>query len=416
VSRPKRPGKIKRVALVFPASISWLAVLARGVTDYARQHAGWEFTTSPPTLSEAEEIVLTVRGLRGWPGDGAIATISDQGAARAARRLGIPVVCVGGNLRECSLPRVMVDQYAVGRLAADHLLELGLRQLAFYGLRGLWYSEERQRGFVDRARKAGVACAVFDSPPITDANANWRQRRGPLNQWLPSLRLPVGIMAVHDYRARIVADECARLGLEVPHDVAVLGVNNDQTTCEFCHPTLSSVSRSAWQIGYEAAGMLDRLMAGQSLPGRDVIVQPDGIVPRRSTDTIAVDDPHVTAAVRFMRDHVGEAFGIERVMQHVSVSRRRLHEQFQRLLGRTPYGYLCQLRVERAKRLLAAPERIKMQKTANACGFSSSARMRLVFQRVTGTTPLAYHRRHGGVTGAKSADPSRQAATSDGAA
>jgi LacI family transcriptional regulator len=203
-------------------------------------------------------------------------------------------------------------------------------------------------------------------------------------------------MAVHDYRARIVADECARLGLDVPHDVAVLGVNNDQTACEFCQPTLSSVSRSAWQIGCEAAGVLDRLMARQPAPPGKILVPPEGVVLRRSTDTIAVDDPHVTAAVHFMHDHLGEVFGIERVNQNVPVSRRYLHEHFRRLLGRTPYEYLCQLRVEQAKRLLAVPRRVKMQKIANACGFSSPARMRLVFRRVTGTTPLAYYQLHGG--------------------
>ena len=119
------------------------------------------------------------------------------------------------------------------------------------------------------------------------------------------------------------------------------------------------------------------------------------MVSRKSTDTVAVDDPHVTAAVRFMRDHLDEAFGMERVMEHLPVSRRHLHEQFRRLLGRTPYEYLCQLRVERAKRLLAAPGPVKMQKVANACGFTSPARMRLVFHRVTGMTPLDYHRQSG---------------------
>jgi LacI family transcriptional regulator len=386
----------KQVALIFPTSVSWLAVLARGVAEYARQHANWDFTTSPPTLSEAEEVVLTVLNLRGWPGDGVIATIIDRSEARAARRLGIPVVCVGGNLHDCGLPCVMVDQYAVGRLGAEHLLELGLRRLAFHGLRGPWYSQERQRGFVDCAREAGATCEVFNSAPISDPHAKWRQRRGPLSQWLTTLRPPVGIMAVHDYRARIVADECARLGLDVPHDVAVLGVDNDQTACEFCQPALSSVSRSAWQIGYEAARLLDRLMAHQPAPPGDILVPPEGVVRRRSTDTIAVGDPHVTAAVRFMRDHLGEVFGIERVNQNVPVSRRYLHEHFRRLLDRTPYEYLCQLRVQRAKELLAVPGRVKMQKIANACGFSSPARMRLVFRRVTGTTPLAYYQLHGG--------------------
>ena len=384
----------QQVALVFPVTVSWLATLARGVADYSREHAGWAFTTSPPSLPDADEVILSVRGLRGWPGQGAIATLSNAAEARAARQLGIPVVCIGGKLRHCGLPRVMVDQVAVGRLAAEHLLQLGLRRLAYYGLHGPWYSQARQQGFLERAKTAGVPCEVFETPPVANPGSQWRQTREPLGQWLQSLRLPVGILAVHDYRARVVTDECARLGLAVPHDVAVMGVNNDQTTCEFCQPGLTSVSCSAWQIGYEAARLLDRRLAGQAVPAGDVLIPPEGVVQRRSTDTLAVDDPHVTAAVHFMRDHLGEVFGIQQVMGHVSVSRRRLHEQFHRLLGCAPYEYLCRLRVQRASQLLAVPGRVKMQNIAHACGFSSAARMRLVFQRVTGTTPLAYHRPH----------------------
>jgi LacI family transcriptional regulator len=408
-----RTADPKKVALAFPTAVSWLAVLADGVADYARRHGGWDFTTSPPTLAEAEELALTTHSLKDWPGDGVIAIISDRAEARAARRLEIPVVSVGGNLRDCGLPRVMVDPYAVGRLAAEHLLQRGLRQLAYYGLRGPWYSQERRRGFVDRAVAAGVPCEVFEMPPNTDPRATWLKRRAPLAQWLQRLPLPVGILAVHDYRARVLVDECVRLGLDVPHDVAVLGVDNDRTVCEFCQPTLSSVSRSAWQVGYEAAALLDRLMSGQPAPRSTILIPPDGVVARRSTDTVAVDDPHVGAAVHFMRDHLSEVFGIEQVMKHVSVSRRRLHELFLRLLQRTPYEYLCHLRVERAKQLLAVPQRVKMQKIAAACGFSSPARMRLVFQRVAGTTPLAYHRRHGGILAANSADPGQRRTPTD---
>ena len=134
----------------------------------------------------------------------------------------------------------------------------------------------------------------------------------------------------------------------------------------------------------------------------DVRIPPGGVIARRSTDTITVEDPHVRAAVHFMRDHLHEAFGLERVLEHLDVSRRLLHERFQRLLGRPPYEYLCNLRVERAKQLLSIPNRVKMRKIAAECGFSSAARMRLVFQRVAGVTPLEYYRLHGIVAASKS--------------
>jgi LacI family transcriptional regulator len=388
--------RLKNIALVFPMFVSWLSVLAEGVAGYARRHADWKFTTSPPMFLEAQEITLNIYSLKEWKGDGAIAIVTNPAEVCLARQLDIPVVCINGNLQDCGLPRVMVDQYLVGRLAADHLLNLGLKRLAYYGLQGPWYSLERQRGFEERAREASIQCDVLETPPNTDMHKTLRQRRGPVSHWLKTRQPPVGILAVHDYRARVLADECILLGLDVPKEVAVLGVDNDHTVCEFSQLSLSSVSPSAWKVGFEAAKLLDCLMNGQPELGRDILIPPEGVVQRHSTDTIDVDDPNVSIAVQYMRDHLGQMFGIEQVMKHVPVSRRRLHEQFQRLLHRTPYEYLLHLRVERAKQLLAEKTAVKMQKIANACGFSSPERMRLVFQRFTGMTPLSYRRQQMG--------------------
>jgi LacI family transcriptional regulator len=395
-------SRVRQVALVLPVNVSWGAVLAQGVADYSREHEPWDFTTSPPTMAEAEEVALTPYSLKGWVGQGAIAVINNAAEARAARRLGFPVVCVNGNVRNPALPRVMSDYYAGGQMAAEHLLDRGSQRLAYFGLKGPWYSSERKRGFTDRAKQAKVPCEVFDMPPNTDLRASWHDRRHAVAAWLKTLQTPIAILAVHDYRARVLIDECLRLGWNVPHDVAVLGMDNDLTACEFCQPTLSSVARAAWKIGYEAARMLHLLMDGRPVQTLELRIPPDGIVARRSTDTITVEDPHVRAAVHFMRDHLHEVFGLERVLEHLDVSRRLLHERFQRLLGRPPYEYLCGLRVERAKQLLSVPKRIKMRKIAAECGFSSAARMRLVFQRIAGMTPLEYHRLQGIVAASKS--------------
>jgi LacI family transcriptional regulator len=384
------------VALAYPVAVPWTALFMRGVIDYAAQHGGWILTTSPPTLTGAEEHAISVYSLKGWPGDGAIAAICTRAEAEAARHLGIPVVNLGGAMRDPGLPRVMADPRAIGSMAAEHLLERGFRRLAYCGTRGLWYSHERAIGFAQRAAQAGVSCEVYQAPRFSNPRAAWQERVAPLERWLRSLELPVGLLAVHDYRARALVDQCSRLGLKVPHDVGVIGVDNDPTVCEFCRPTLSSVSRNAWRMGYEAAALLDRLMDGEGPPGRETLIAPDGIVARQSTDTVVVDDPHVAAAVHFMRDHLGESFGIERVIERVSISRRQLELRFRRALACTPHAYLCRLRIEKAKGLLAGGGDMKMRNVAAACGFPCPERMRLVFQRLTGLTPLEYRRKQRG--------------------
>ena len=135
--------------------------------------------------------------------------------------------------------------------------------------------------------------------------------------------------------------------------------------------------------------MLDRLMDGLPTPD-DVAIPPASVAARQSTDTIAVDDPPLAAAVHFIHDHLGERFGVERVVEASAISRRQLESRFRRVLDCTPHDYLCRKRVERAKQLLSAPGRIKLHSVVTACGFPSVERMRLIFKRFTGMTPLEF--------------------------
>ena len=389
-----RRKQVRRVALGgFPVTLPWVALFARGLSAYAEEHGDWIITTGAPSRTRGEfRSELDAYTLKGWPCDGAILAIDSHAEARVARRLGFPVVCMSAAVADVRVPRVMVDDRALGRMAADHLLERGLRHLAYLGMAGFWYSEQRGAGLVERAREAGVSCDVTMMPRPTNSRTPWHRRVAPLDRWLQRLPRPVGLLATHDYLSRIAVDECRRLGLNVPHEVAVVGTGNDIISCEFCQPTLSSVDRNTWRVGYEAAALLDRLMAGKAPPAHDILIPPQTVIARQSTDTINVDDAEVAAAIRCMSDHLAEAYGVDKVMRHVTVSRRQLELRFRRALGCSPHQYLCRLRVQAAKRLLERPEHIKLQKIAMSCGFSGIEHLHDAFHRAIGTTPVEYHR------------------------
>ena len=389
----------RHVAIAYPLAVPHMTIFLRGVMDYAQRHGGWSLTTSPPSLIGAGEETLTLNGLRGWPGHGVMAAILNHADIRSARRLGIPVLNMASTLRDTGIPRLRPDHYAMGHLAAEHLLERGLRRLAYYGVQGCWFSVLRGRGFIECGEQAGATCDALEVPRSSGPWANWLKRTGLLVRWLKQLRPPVGLLGVQDYRARAVIEECDRLGLRIPHDVAVIGMEDDPTLCEFCRPTLSSVLRDSWRMGVESAEMLDRLMDGLPTP-IDVAIPPVGVVARQSTDTIAVEDPHLAAALHFIHDHLSEPFGIDRVVRATSISRRQLETRFRRVLGCTPYDYLSRKRIERAKQLLSAPGKIKLHNLVTACGFSSAERMRLIFKRLTGMTPLEYRQAEKKGTGA----------------
>ncbi|NLE36611.1 MAG: substrate-binding domain-containing protein [Pirellulaceae bacterium] len=383
----------KNVAIAFPLAVPHLALFMRGVTDYARANASWTFTVSPTIVGPfPETLAMPLRCLRDWPGDGVIGVITNDQDAEDAANLRIPVVNLAAATRVSRQPRVTVDHRAIGQMAAEHLLDCGLRRFVYLGIKDVWYSELRRDGFAERIAEAGGLLQVYETPLRNNPNSSWQSGLEEIRHCLENIFPPVGIFAVHDYRARLLVDECFRMGFAVPNDVAILGVDNDEIVCEFCQPSLSSVSRNGYQVGYEAAALLDRLMDGQKPPNHDLWIPPDGVVKRESTDLIAVHDPHVATAVRFIQDHIEEPFGVEKLLQLLPVSRRRFENLFKEYLGRTPYEYLCHVRVKRAKEILAGTEHLGIGEVARRSGFPNSQRFRLVFTRLVGKTPTAYRR------------------------
>ena len=306
------------------------------------------------------------------------------------RQTGLPVVNFSGSLRGAGLPRVMVDQQAIGRQAAEHLLDCGFRRFAYHGLERVWSSELRKKAFVEHVLRRGGECSVLEVPSSIGRRRSWHDWQEPLQQWLRTLKPPVGLMAVHDRRATMVLDTCGRLGLRVPDDVAVIGADNDEVSCEICHPPLSSIARNDWRLGREVAALLDRLMSGKRPPAADVLVPPEGVVRRRSTDVVAIEDPHVALVARFIHENLSQPFGMESLAPLVPISRRWLAHQFKECLGITPHEFICRARVERAKELLTRPKKLPLKQISSACGLSEPRRFRVVFQRLTGTTPAEY--------------------------
>ncbi len=179
----------------------------------------------------------------------------------------------------------MVNHFLAGRMAADHLLERGLRDLAFFGWNNLWYSNQRRLGFFARAAEARLGHQeALLLTPRAEAHLSWTQRSEGPARWLASLPRPCGVFAVHDYRAQFLVEACGEAGRRIPEDIALIGMDNDETICDHSVPTLTSVSRNSEQVGWAALALVDRLIRGGRPPTQDLLLDPDGVVTRQSTD------------------------------------------------------------------------------------------------------------------------------------
>jgi LacI family transcriptional regulator len=380
-SRADRP----QVAIALPVAMPRFEQAFRGVIAYARAHTQWSFMLSPETHT------LPVDWLEGWDGAGAIAMVMTPDEAAVARRLPMPVVTLSGALESPGVTQVTVDDEAVGRLAARHLLQTGVEHFAYYGLQSIWYAQQRGRGFTECLREAGHPCQTFEAISPLRNRTGWGDDQAAVEVWLQYLPKPVGILASTDHRARLLIHACERLGLAVPDEVAVVGVDNDLVTCEFTQPTLSSVDCASYTMGYHAAAALHQRMedATDQPPWRKLL-PPSRVIHRRSSDLSLVGDGYVQQAVRYVRDHIEEPFGVEALLNASGVSRRRLEYGFRTELGCTPHEYICQRRVERAKQMLLTSEHVSLRAVAEGCGFRDGRHLRRIFMRWTGQSPKQY--------------------------
>ena len=170
-----------------------------------------------------------------------------------------------------------------------------------------------------------------------------------LSNWVKQLPKPIGIMACYDLRGQQLLEVCRRMGIAVPDEVAVIGVDNDELLCNLSDPPLSSIIPDTHRTGYEAAHILDRLMSGKKCATREVRIAPLGIVTRQSTDVLAIADTDISQAVRFIRQHACDGIKVEDVLNAVPLSRRVLENRFKRLLGRTPHDEILRMQFQRSR-------------------------------------------------------------------
>ncbi|MEZ6041003.1 MAG: DNA-binding transcriptional regulator [Planctomycetaceae bacterium] len=374
------------VALLIETSNAYSRGIIDGVISFVRQTGNWSVY-----LPEQERGARPPDWLNRWKGDGIIARVENTSIARAVQKTKLPTVDISAGRFLSGVPWVETDDSTIAMLAAEHLIERGFQHLAFCGDPGFNWSFMRQTQFEQSALAAGCTCDIHNSISRMDTDYSWNRDRRKLRSWLRRLPRPVGIMACYDIKAQQLLSICRDEEIRVPEEVAVIGVDNDRRLCELCDPPLSSVVPNSWKTGYQAASLLNQMMSGRMVDQCGHLIAPIGIETRQSTDILAIDDDHVSAAVRFIRSRACEGIDVSDVLKAVPLSRRVLESRFRTLVGRTPHAEITRVRIDRVKTLLRETEQ-PLASIAQAAGFRHVEYLSVAFRKATGRTPREYRR------------------------
>lgn len=382
-----------RIALIVPTDAWYDRVLIDGITTYSREHGPWRLVLQTDNSHHRVE-----PWLQRWKPDGILARITGAAMAARVRRLGIPVVDLLEESGASGIPRIVCDDRGVVQAAVDHLLDCRFQHLAYAGSCDHHFSRRRLECFRDCFHLRAQAAKRGDGMQLTSAEilSRWEpspRLRSELAGWLHGLPKPVGIVACNDFWGSEILQVCQEFDLDVPNEIAVIGIDDDPVISQLCMPPLSSVGVNARAIGYRAAAMLHGMITRGESPPPETFVEPGPVRPRASTDTLAIPDADVAATVRFVRDQACERLTIAKVAAKLGVSPRTLKRKFTRHLGHSPTVEIIRSRLRRARELLVATD-LPLPDVARRTGFLHTETLHRAFKKHTGVTPCEYRRVH----------------------
>jgi LacI family transcriptional regulator len=380
---------IRKVILLLETSRAHVRGLVHGIARYSRLHGPWIFCTDTSFYTKRGALSW----LRNWGADGMIAP--DASEYKEIIRMGLPTIVyrVARN-RLPHLPVIIADNEKVGEMAAEHLLDRGFCHFAYCGPRDRPWGRERRKSFSKRITEAGFKLHVFQMNSHLDSWRSFEREQNSLMEWLKLLPKPVGLMAGNDVCGSYVVEACRIAGLQVPDRVAVIGVDNDELICDLTDPPMSSIALNTEQAGYQAANLLDKLMAGEKMMGQNILVRATHIVTRQSTDILAMEDRTVAEAIRFIRQHDKEAVQVDDVVDQVAMSRRNLELRFRKAINRSIYSEIKRIRTQQIIRLLCETD-LSISEIALKLGHPSDKHIARYFKQQTGMSLKEYRKQCG---------------------
>lgn len=330
---------------------------------------------------------LLLASLREWE-PSAIVSEWLPGLTEALVELECPVVLVPSDEPIDGVYQVDIDDRAIGRLAAEHLIARGYQKFAFVGRRDAHYAEQRLEGF--RSVVGEVPIYWEDFRDWRQYDEYWRDPDEDMVGWLAAQLFPLGVFTAHDPTGRHVLEAAAQAGLDVPFTVGVISANDDETVCEMARPPLSSIRLPWRKLAAEVVHLIETVWAGNA-PTSPVLVQPLEVVARGSSSYEAVADPVVRRAMQCLVEHVASISSVEEWAARVGVSRRVLERRFRLALDRSPHAMIQHERVERAKYLLTTTD-LAIPLVAERCGYLSNERLSVNFRELMGVPPSAFRR------------------------
>jgi len=301
---------------------------------------------------------------------------------------GIPVVFMDQNPATATHEHSNVDHdsTATATLAAQELLRTDVNYFSYvpHQLNTHW-NNQRQEALAMTVRQAGKCFIEWGASPFVRSNTILEQDN-LIAKRLKEIPVPFGLLCANDQIAQRVMHVAAEIGLAIPHDFTIIGIDNDNFICENMHPTLSSVQPDFQGGGFLAAQLLDHAIKDPGFQPVTASYGPLELVRRQSTHRFAFMDKLVNRAMGIITERVFDPhFHTKNLTDDLECSRSLLEMRFRKEIGRSIREEILRIRMEKAFTLLKNPHQ-SIASVASLCGYTSEPFFKRLFKKRTGLT------------------------------
>ncbi|MDE6624413.1 MAG: DNA-binding transcriptional regulator [Alistipes sp.] len=376
-----------RVLLLIDSASEFDRKLLRGIVRYSKENGPWLFYRLPSYFRwEVDGENKVMEWVQQWKPSAIIGRWGDRQVERLGE-LNIPIVLQNYRKRSSVYSNITGDYLGTGAMAAEFFARRLFRNYAFFGVRGVVWSDERREGFRREVERRGGNFYLLEvDRPESEIHSE-------VARWLHDLPKPVALFCCDDAHALVISEACKRENISIPNDIALLGVDNDDLICNISDPPISSIGLEVERGGYTVGQLLHQRILSGSCEPFSVVINPVHIEQRQSTERHNIENPYIGRVVKYIEEHFEAELTIEQLAELIPLSRRSLELKFKEEMRTTIYQYIMSCRIERFTHLLITTDRT-LADIAIEAGFRDCNNISRVFKKFKGCTPLEYRLRN----------------------
>ena len=378
-----------KILVLIDSSIEFSRRFLKGLIRYSDENGSWIFYRLPPYYKSLYGEKGVLERIREWEIDAVIAQWEYE-EVDFLEKINIPVFLQSYKEKSGRFSKISGNYIEVGAMAARFFSKRRFHNFAFYGNGNFFWSKERAKGYRQEVEKLGGNYFYFESELLS--NIQWSRSHIKLDEWLLSLPKPVALFACDDSFALQVSEMCKINNIDIPNELSLLGVDNDELICSLSFPSISSIVTDDEKGGYNTGEKLHQLIISKKNIPFNIIIEPIRMELRQSTEKYNIPDEHILEVVNYIRENITLNISIDDLVKIVPLSRRNLEKKFRKFMDTSIYQFILENKIEYISNLLLVTDKDLLDITLEA-GFNDVRNVYRIFKKNTGYTPIEFRKK-----------------------